>query len=455
MNQTAAAEALILGAANKGLLSTSIGKVTSLNASGSKDLGDWFGASRPAAVAVGAEFRREDYRDFNHREFAIAVSSSTGVDPDAFAEGTRNVSAVYAELGVPLMKSLDVTASLRYDNYSDFVSSTNPKLSFRFQPNPAILVRGSVSTGFRAPTLYELNQSTGFTNTNSFNHPVNCPNGVPTDPALAGANCDVQFQAYFGGNKDLEPEKSNSFTLGLVFEPIRGASISVDFWSIEVKNTIGSISEETLFDATNYGIFGQYFHYVQPGNVLPLSTRACQDGVNSPSCGYVDERTQNLGGTKTQGVDLGFAYRMDTSVGRFNFDYASTYVSKYEYQDYKKGPWNKNVGIYSGSGPIFRWQHNAGMNWFLQGWGAGLSVHNKSGYVDMNPGNTVKAYTTIDGYVSMEPIKGLSLLLGVRNLADKDPPFSNQSALFQGGGWDSRYYDPVGRTYYVRGTYRF
>ncbi|MCU0942709.1 MAG: TonB-dependent receptor, partial [Hydrogenophaga sp.] len=190
---------------------------------------------------------------------------------------------MFTELSVPVTQALDVTASLRYDKYSDFGNSTNPKLSFRFQPSSTLLVRGSASTGFRAPTLYELNQSTGFTNTGSFNHPLNCPNGVPTNPALAGANCDVQFQAFFGGNKDLEPEKSKSFTLGLVFEPMRGLSLSVDYWSIELKNAIGSIPEETLFDASNYANFAQYFKFVQPGNILPISSRACQDGAASPS----------------------------------------------------------------------------------------------------------------------------------------------------------------------------
>ena len=87
--------------------------------------------------------------------------------------------------------------------------------------------------------------------------------------------------------------------------------------------------------------------------------------------------------------------------------------------------------------------------------GAGLGVHHKSGYVDQDPSNTVSSYTTADVYASYEPIKGLSLLLGVRNVADRDPPFSNQTQLFQGGGWDSRFYDPMGRAYYVRGKYTF
>jgi iron complex outermembrane receptor protein len=455
-NQTPEGLALIQSAALKGLLSTSIGKVTSFTGNAGRELGDWFGATRPVQIAVGAEFRREDYRDFNHHDFAVSVSASTGVDPDAHSEGTRNVSAVYTELNVPLTKQLEVTASVRYDKYSDFGNTTNPKLSFRYQPTKELLLRGSASTGFRAPSLYELNASTGFTNTGSgFNNPLNCPNGVPNDPNTAGANCDAQFQAYFGGNKDLQPEESKSFTLGLVFEPIKGLSTSIDFWAIKVDNLIGSIAEETLFDPANFAAFQQYFHFLQPGNILPQNTRACQDGPTSPTCGYVDERTQNLGGVKTSGIDLGAQYQLTTSFGRLGFEYQSTFVSKYDYQDYKSGPWNKNVGIYSGSGPVFKWQHNLSGTWSKDGWGAGLAVHYKSGYRDMLPGNTVKAYTTADAYVSFAPVKAVSMVLGVRNLTDRDPPFSNQSALFQGGGWDSRFYDATGRTVYVRGTVNF
>ncbi|MBI3349484.1 MAG: TonB-dependent receptor [Burkholderiales bacterium] len=452
-DQTAEGLALIKGAALNGLLSTSIGKVTSLTGNAGRELGDWFGASRPVQLAVGAEFRREDYRDFNHHDFAVAVSASTGVDPDARSEGTRNISAVYSELNVPLTKELEVTASLRYDKYSDFGSTTNPKFSFRYQPSKEILLRGSASTGFRAPSLYDLNASTGFTNTNSYDNPLNCPNGVPNDPNTAGANCGAQYQAYFGGNKDLKPEKSKSFTLGLVFEPIKGLSTSIDFWSIRVKDLIGSISEKTLFG--DYQTFQQYFHFVQPGNILPQSTRACQDGPTAPTCGYVDERQQNLGGIKTSGLDLGLQYQLTTAVGRFGFEAQSTYVNKYEYQDYKDGPWNKKVGIFSGDGPVFKWKHNLSSTWSNGRFGAGLAVHYKSGYVDMTPTNTVKAYTTADAYASFAPSEAFSLVLGVRNLTDRNPPFSNQTALFQAGGWDSRFYDAAGRTVYVRATANF
>lgn len=454
--QTTNGLALIQSAALKGLLSTSIGKVTSLTGSASRELGDWFGATRSAQIAVGAEYRHEDFKDFNHRDFAVSVSSSTGVDPDARSEGKRDVAAVYTELNVPLTKELEVTGSVRFDDYSDVGSTTNPKVSFRFQPIKQVLFRGSASTGFRAPTLYELNQTTGFTNTNEYSNPLTCPSGDPLDPTTtAPGSCQTQFQAFFGGNKDLKPEKSKSLTLGVVFQPTPNLTTSVDFWSLRVKNLISFISEDTLFG--DYASFAQYFRFVGANNdELATNTRACQDGPTSPTCGYVDERTQNLGEVKTMGIDLSAQYTLRTAeAGRFVFDYQSTNVTQYKYQDFSNGPFNENVGVYSGAGPVFRWQQHAGVNWSQRNWGAGLVAHYKSGYVDANPGNKVKSYTTADAYISYSPIKPLALTLGVRNLSDRAPPFSNQTALFQGGGWDSRFYDPVGRTTYLRANLDF
>jgi iron complex outermembrane receptor protein len=449
--------ALIQSAALNGLLSTSIGKVTSLTASASRELGDWFGASRPAALALGAEFRHEDYRDFNHHDFAVAVSASTGVDPDAHAEGTRNISAVYGELNVPLHQTLDLTASVRYDKFSDFGNTTNPKLAFRFQPTQEFLMRGSLSTGFRAPSLYDLHQTQAFTNTNNVNNPILCPNGVPVNPGVEGGNCGVQFQRLLGGNPDLQPEKSKNATLGFVFQPIRNTKVTVDFWWTRIKDTISAVPEETITEEYNDNpALRQYIHFL-PGNILSGDSRSCgfDNGVIRSTCGYIDTRLNNLGGTNTNGVDLSAEYSLNSSIGHWNFSYSGTYVTKYEYQDYAGGPWKQNVGRYEGAGPIFRQQHNADVRWTRGEWGAGLSLHFKSGYTDANPVNIVDSYTTIDAFANYEPIKNLKMLLGVRNLMDKDPPYTNQGSLFQGGGWDSRYYDPVGRTWYVRMTYKF
>ena len=146
----AAGLSAIAGAAERGQLFTARGSVFSADGQVSKELGDWLNAGRPAAIAFGAEARHENFQEVGNPLFDQAVISSTGFDPGTNSRGQRSVYAVFTEFNMPLLKTLDVTAALRYDRYSDFGSTTNPKGSFRFQPVPQVLVRGSVETGFRA-----------------------------------------------------------------------------------------------------------------------------------------------------------------------------------------------------------------------------------------------------------------------------------------------------------------
>ncbi len=446
---SAAGTALINQAALNGNLQNAKGQVTGFDARASRELGDWLGAGRSAAVAVGAEYRREKFSQAANIDYATKVISSTGFDPATLNVGSRNVYAGYAELNVPIIKMLDVTAAVRYDNYSDVGSTTNPKVSFRLQPTQQILVRGSYSTGFRAPSLYEINSAQSYTNTSQFDDPVNCPGGNPIAGKPRAANCQQQFQSLTGGNLNLKPEKSKSTTLGIVFEPIKEANIGIDFWWIKVTDQIGSLADTTVFGSPAQ--FASLFHRNSRGN---LST----DGSECPdpaSCGYVDLRTQNLGGLNSSGIDLSGSYRMQLgSFGSTQLRVQSSYISKYEYQDYAGGPWNQNVGIYSGTGPILRWQHNVNLTWNKGAYDLGVAAHYKSGYVDQDPTYSVSSYTTFDIYGGWKPMKNLSLTAGIRNLLDRDPPLSYQTAKFQ-AGYDPRYSDPTGRTYYLRGTYNF
>ncbi|ALV09065.1 TonB-dependent receptor [Roseateles depolymerans] len=447
-NQSDDAIQYIRNAAALGTLMNGKGETYNFDAHASRELGDWFGAGRAAGIAVGTEFRKEKFSQKANKDYATLVFDSTGVDPQTYSVGTRKVYAVYTELNVPLHKTLDVTAAVRYDKYNDFGNTTNPKVSFRFQPNKEILVRGSLSTGFRAPSLYELHAANTFTNTGTVSDPVLCPGGVG-----AGINCDTQFTAMNGGNAELKPEKSKSGTLGFQFAPTTDLSFGVDFWWIRVKNLIGTIGEASLYDPANYQQFSEYFHRNADGQ-LSQATNVCP----GPTCGYVDVRQRNLGGNNTNGFDLTGNYRVRTGFGTLTFGLNSTYVTKYEYQEYQNGPWIQNVGKYSGAGPVFRWQHNVNAVWsYASKYSVGLTGHYKSSYRDDPNGddsNIVASYTTWDLYGTYKPVKTLSLTAGVRNLFDRDPPLSFQQAVFQ-AGYDPRFTDPTGRTFYVRGSYEF
>ncbi|WP_167759692.1 TonB-dependent receptor [Massilia horti] len=451
--QDAAGTALINAAALDGNIQNAKGTVTGIDAHASRELSDWLGAGKPAAIAIGAQASHESFVSSANTEYAAKVVASTGIDPDTHNEGSRHVYAAYTELNVPLLPTLDITAAVRYDKYSDFGSSTNPKVGFRFQPNSRVMLRGSYSTGFRAPSLYEINAAQAYTNSSEHDDPVNCPNGDPKPGKPSSANCGQQFQVLLGGNLNLKPETSRNLTLGLVLEPLNNLSVAIDLWAIELKQAIGSLSDDDVFaDPVKYA---SLYHRNSSGD---LST----DGSQCPlpaTCGYVDLRTQNLGGTKTNGIDLSASYRLRSAAwGNYTFATNSTYVHRYDYQNSEGDEWHKNVGVYSGNNPVFRWQSSASLVWNQDLLSAGLSAHYKSGYLDQpkldHPNHRVASYTTLDTYVAWAQRKGLGLTLGVRNLADRVPPLSYQTTVFQ-AGYDPRYADPTGRTWYVRGTYTF
>lgn len=449
--QDAAGEAFFKDALLGGNLQNHRGKVTTFDARISRELGDWLGSGRNVAVAFGGEFRKEDFLSAANKPVAELLQASTGVDPDSLSQGTRNITAFYSELNIPVTKQLDITAAFRYDKYSDFGNTTNPKIGIRFQPTKELLLRASYSTGFRAPSLYELNALQSYTNTGTVSDPVNCPdgkNGINGKPTVQV--CQVQFQRLTGGNKSLQPEKSKNLTFGVVFEPTANLSAGIDLWWLRLTNSIAALSETTVLG--DPVTFAQYIKRTASGN---LST----DGFACPGtdCGYLDLRQQNLGGINTNGADLSLVFRQGLgSMGRLTLGLNSTYVAKYEYQDFVGGPWNQNVGVYIGVGPIFRWQHAATANWAVGNFTVGAVARYKSGYIDQDPTDNprVSAYATLDTYVTWKPAKQISLTFGVTNLTDRDPPYSNQGEVFQ-ANYDPRFTDPTGRKYYLRGSYQF
>jgi iron complex outermembrane receptor protein len=447
--QSAAGNALIASAALDGNVQNAKGKTSGADFHAGRELGDWLGAGRKAALAVGGQYSHEQFLSTANHDYAEKVVASTGIDPDTRNEGSRRVYAAYAELNVPLLSTLDVTAAVRYDKYSDFGSSTNPKFGFRYQPSKTVLLRGSYSTGFRAPSLYEINSAQTYTNTSQRDDPVNCPGGTATNGKPEASNCQQQFQALFGGNKNLNPETSKNATIGLMFEPIKDLNLGIDLWAVQLKHSIGSVSEDDVFDHPE--LYPAVYHRTGAGN---LATDGSQC-PNPATCGYVDLRTQNLGGTNTNGVDLSLAYKLRaSSLGSFSINSTATYVHKYEYQNSEGGAWHQNVNIFSGSGPIFRWQNTTSLNWNKGALSAGLTGHFKTGYLDQDEETHVASYSTFDAFGSYTMPKGFGVTVGVRNLADRNPPLSYQTNTFQ-AGYDPRYTDPIGRTYYVRGTYSF
>jgi iron complex outermembrane receptor protein len=448
--QTAAGTALLQSANALGQLLSAQATTITLDGHASRELSDWFNAGRAIGVAFGAEIRNEKSQNKADPIYAAQVVASTGVDPLTNNTGSRNVMAIFGELNVPVRKDLDLTAAVRYDNYSDFGSTVNPKVSFRYQPNNVFLMRGSASTGFRAPSIYDLHASKVYTNTPGvWDDPLLCPGGVPAKGANANAACGNQFMALQGGNTALKPETSKSATLGFVLQPSKELDMSVDFWWVRLNNQINYVPDSTIFgDPAKYA---SYYHRA-PDGTLSFDGSQCP-GSN---CGYIDQTQRNLGGVNTNGVDFMASYtkRLE-EMGSLTFRGVATIVDKYDYQNLPNGPWLNNVGgFYQANYPILKLQSTLSVTWKKDDLTLGLANHYKSGYQDQDGVSNVSSYATWDAFGTYAISKNSSLTFGVRNLLDKAPPVSVQSLTFQ-VGYDPRLADPFMRTFYARGAYRF
>ncbi|GAP36471.1 TonB-dependent receptor [Piscinibacter sakaiensis] len=437
------------------------GTLTSLAASASRAIGRLPGG--PISLALGAEFRTEEMV-YNTDVPKVSQAASSGLaGSGAVRKGDRDVSAVAAELSLPIVKGLEMGVSVRADKYSDFGDTVNPKLSLRWLPSPMVLLRGSVNTGFTAPTLTQLYapNATTFTATR-YNDPVLCPGGTPAAGAVPSRDCGIQFQRLTGGNAGLQAEESKSWTVGFVLQPAQNFSFGLDYWRYHVKNSISTIGEQSVFaDPTKYASL-----FVRCSQA-PADRRAVIGACNVPGgdpLAYIIDTNANLGDVKTEGVDLQANWASgSTAYGRFTASLRGSYVSKFEFQTEPGGRWFNPVGNYNAqwAGPVIRYQQLLTVGWEQGSWSGLLSNRFLKGYRDQNSvpapfnTNTVGDYSIFDVSVTWRGIKNLTLQAGVLNLLDKDPPFTNQLSRFQARGYDDRFHNPLGRTYQVSAKYTF
>ncbi|NHZ39978.1 TonB-dependent receptor [Massilia aquatica] len=396
----------------------------------------------PLGFALGGEFRRDE-ADYRVNRALASQASSSGAADSQDQSGSRNIGAVFTELNVPLLKDLEVNLAARYDDYTDFGHSFNPKVALRWQPTKQVLLRGSFNKGFRAPTLYDLHGPQTTTNTsNSWNDPVLCPGGKAAPGANPNISCDQQQNIRSGGNSQVRPERSRTYSAGIVLEPTDKLTLSADYWDIRLKDQISELAEES--------IFGDYQKYQNLYSYNAARTRL----------DYVLAIIQNLGEVKTRGVDLGVLWRLQRgALGNFTLGVDGTYVDRYDYQNERNGPFTVNAGRFADATPVFRWRHNATLGWTRGPVNETLSNRYLSGYDDQPDENGVVPgrvghYSTWSLAGTYTASQKVSVTAGVKNLLDDDPPFTVQSTTFQ-QGYDPRYTDPLGRTFYVRATYKF
>ena len=463
--QTPAGQQLINSSYVNGVYQNGKMQRWSVSAHASHRLGDAFHAGHDAVLALGFSVRGNKFQTAT-TPYNNLVQAATGLTDFAVA-GSRTAQAVFAELNVPMSKNLDVDISDREDRYSDFGRTNNGKITVRYQPSRYVTFRGAASTGFRAPTLYDLydpnTMSASTSGSMGSGNPFCTPGNYNTE--WTQAVCTTQGLGLFGGNRKLTPETSENFDLGVILAPVRNLGITLDYYRILLKNTIGSVPATAI-----YGNPTQFSSYIVPNNQGTL-TPSIEEAAyctpySAPTCGYVAVNLQNTGQMTTDGFDLSVQYSQQTRWGVFHEDLEGTAVTQFRLQQYNGGPVLNLVGWYNGGNePAMRWQHLLRVDWTSpQGlWGAGISNRFYSSYIDefgIGPSNNgpmrkVGSQSTWDTYASYKPVHGLKVLFGIRNLLNTNPPFTNSAQGNFAAGYNSLYSNPIGRDFYLNVSYKF
>ncbi|SFD14404.1 TonB-dependent receptor domain-containing protein [Massilia yuzhufengensis] len=435
-------------------------------------------------LAVSGELREDSARTFNapldyvlkkadgsyniDASGNVVQSDLVGELPQGVAKKLkRKITSLVMELDAPITKTFLVNGSVRADRYDDLKQTTvNPALAARWQPMQQLLVRGSVSSGFRAPSIMDIQNPTPEVRTQVMDDPVLCRSsqplvagtGTPSAGFTADQVCNVltSYWTKSPNNTFLKPEKSRGFNFGFGLEPMKDLSITVDYWGLKLKDVLGAVSiAEIQQNPAKYDSF--------------ILRRA--DGTID----HIVASQANRGQTRIRGADISGSYRFPkTSFGTFDAKLDATWYHRYEFQSERGGPWMSNVGIitndgrYGSAGPNAglagapqvnpRWKYTAALTYSTGDWKGTLSQRYNTGLTDLTPraGSTltkVESYSQFNVNVRYTGIKNTTVSLGVNNITEEWPPLTANTIY--GGGYLTSLADMMGRVYRVSVEYKF
>ncbi|SMF26283.1 TonB-dependent receptor plug domain-containing protein [Pseudobacteriovorax antillogorgiicola] len=276
--------------------------MTNYNLSVSGDLFEMGGGY--AGLAIGVQQSDQNYKKIIDPQ--SEQGNVFGVTEDKGAEGNRSISAAFVEMAFPVADSFELQFAARYDQYSDFGGTTNPKLGFKYLPTSRLLFRGNVGTGFKAPTLDEIYKGTQVGLTNLIDTPV------------CGLDCDIRIdevEIETSGNESLQEETSLAYNFGIVAEPIDGLSLGADYWYIKIEDIVREMDAQDVLDSIAQG-----------RNFSGVEIERWNDGKLK----RIKLPIMNLGESEDAGVDLNAAYRFRLGGNRLfvNADYSRKLFAK-------------------------------------------------------------------------------------------------------------------------------
>jgi len=374
-----------------------------------------------AGIAVGVQYRYQDlFQDHdsqsNQDKFAFVIGN-----PDI--GGEQDVVAVFGELALPFSEDIDIQIALRYEDYGGSIGDTvDPKFAISWRATDDFSLRASVSTSFRAPSIFQ--RDGGGTGLNQVSDPI------------TGGTFFAAVRST--GNEDLVPEESTAFNVGFSLEPVDDLSIELDYWSFDFSNLITQESFQAILNA-------------EPQN--PDRVVRVGDPLNGPII-RINTTYVNANSLETSGLDFVANYKIDTDIGTFTPNLSATYILAYDLVDPQAGEidgvGSRNYNNIGTSTPELK--ANLGLNWTHENYSANIFARYTDSYTDdQNDFREIESHITWDAQLNVD-LGGLFetdaayiLTFGGVNLTDQDPP-----QVYTNGGFDSKVHDPRGRQVYAR-----
>jgi iron complex outermembrane receptor protein len=408
------------------------------------DLFSWQG--RPVGFAWGAQGSHESIDDVADPQTVIGNVVNYGATSST---ASRNLYSLYGELAIPVLSNLDAQLALRGDHYSDFGTTWNPKLALGWHATDKILLRGSATTSFKAPTLPEIGSiTTAYTTVADF---ARCgPLGY------VGAQCSYSPKDYLKGNPDLKPEKATNYSAGIVLQPVKDLVLSLDWYGIHQRDTIQALDAQYIVD--NEDIIPGFAALIgrDPRNA---ALEATHPGLNKGRINSVTTPFSNVGKTTIGGYDLDLRYDVALgNYGKLHFHEVNNRTLTYE-QSIAPGqePTSRLDGVYHP-----KWNNSFRAAYEYRASELAMTARTAASTLNIDdptheqdPAVTnarIGSYTVWDLNYTLKASDKLTLNLGVNNVFDKSLVFSNSAYIDTFVQLQS---DAIGRYAYVNARYRF
>jgi iron complex outermembrane receptor protein len=443
-------------------------EIGALNLSG--DFGNLSGGA--IGWALGLEHRNEKGQ-YSPDEFLAGGLTTGGADDPL--QGKYSVDEFYGEMLLPVLDSVDISVAARFSDYDTVGSATTYKVGGDWAVTEGFRLRGTYSTGFRAPNISEIFGADSatfpvvesiceFADRRLANGDItqqiydNCLALLGTaaggDDAFLGDAGEVGFQwqslvTFSSPDELLEPEESTTYTAGFVWEPtfLEGLSVGIDYWNIEVEKAVGLGDINSLFypclDSPNLSATACDFFDFGPYNL----------DITFIFPGDATFELANLGTLNTDGIDVDVAYAGEFNsniVQGYDLSWSATFTNSYESTD-ASGTVSDLVGTANGFAVYPELRFNIGVGFYGENWTARYSGRYIGETDDrFRPCYLTDAckadaiyYSDLSGTYTWQNYR---FTVGLRNLTDEDPPRFHSAF---NANTEPGMYDVVGRAWYA------